>query len=72
MHTIIKHYTEVRRQTIANFIIDRPIFGFCSVAERRRGSVPRQFWWDQEIDLDTARAASAADVAVGEELDSAA
>ena len=26
----------------------RPIFDFCHRAERRRGTAPRQFWWDQE------------------------
>ena len=68
----IAHYIGVRWQTIANFIVNRPIFGFCQGARRRRGSAPRQFWWDQEFDLETARAASAADVAVGDESDDAA
>ena len=62
----IAHYIEVRRQTIANFIVNRPIFGFCQGRRRRRGSAPRQF------DLETARAASTADVAVSDEADEAA
>ena len=68
----IAHYIEVRRQTIANFIVNRPIFGFCQGRRRRHGSAPRQFWWDQQFDLETARAALAADVAVSNEADEAA
>ena len=63
------HYIEVRIQTIANFIVIRPIFEYCMEAERRRGSSPRQFWWEQPMDLDAARAAGAADVAASDSSD---
>eukprot|EP00957_Ditylum_brightwellii_P205503 15344161-Ditylum_brightwellii.AAC.1 len=43
----VQHYIEVHRQTIANWIVDCPIFKFCEEAERKRGSMPRQYWWDQ-------------------------
>ena len=44
LHTIA-HYIDVRRQTIAAFIVNRPIFELCMEGERRRGSsANRQFW----------------------------
>jgi hypothetical protein len=63
----IKHYIEVRRQTIANYIVNRPIYLFCEDAERRRGSMPRLYWWEQSFDLDAARASDEARVAAGDE-----
>ena len=60
----ITHYIQVRRQTIANYIVHRPIFDLCSGVERRRGSSPRQFWWEQPMDLDAARAYAAVDAVV--------
>ena len=65
----IGHYVEVRRQTIASFIVTRPIFDYCVEGERLRGSSPRQFWWEQPMDLDAARAVAAAKamVAAGDE-----
>ena len=63
----MKEYIEVRRQTITNYIVNRPIFALCTEAERKRGSMPRQFWWEQPMDLDAARKASASVVAAGEE-----
>ena len=41
MHTI-KHYISVRRGTILQYMVDRPIYEPCKVGERRRGSAPRQ------------------------------
>ena len=66
MHTIAE-YIAVRRQTIMAFIVNRPIFSLCVAGERRRGTSPRQFWWEQSMDLDVARAA--ADSALGFEQD---
>ena len=43
----VEHYIGVRRHTIAQWITHRPIFELCKDAGRRRGSEPRQFWWDQ-------------------------
>jgi hypothetical protein len=45
----------LRRQTVANFIVNRPIWELCAGAVRRRGSPIRPFWWDQPMDLDLAR-----------------
>ncbi len=36
LHTIA-HYMDVRRQTVANFIVNRPIWELCAGAVRRRG-----------------------------------
>jgi hypothetical protein len=51
----ISHYMGVRRQTVANFIVNQPIFELCAGAVRKRGSPARPFWWDQPMDLDLAR-----------------
>jgi hypothetical protein len=45
---------DVRRQTVANFIVNQPIWELCAGAVRRRGSPIQLFWWDQPMDLDLA------------------
>ena len=50
----IEHYVRVHRGTIASHIATRPIFNLCRRAERRRGTVPRQYWWEQEFNLEEA------------------
>eukprot|EP00957_Ditylum_brightwellii_P141836 10806476-Ditylum_brightwellii.AAC.1 len=66
----ISHYVQVRRQTIAAYIVDRPILSFCMEGERRHGtSSRRQFWWEQMVDWDLARASSEAGVAGVDESD---
>ena len=52
----VAHYIEVRRQTISKFIVNRPIFDCSREGERRRGTSPRQWWWEQSMDLDAASA----------------
>jgi hypothetical protein len=54
LHTIA-HYKYVRTQTVANFIVNRPIWELCAGAVRRRGLPIRLFWWDQPMDLDLAK-----------------
>jgi hypothetical protein len=54
LHTIA-HYMDVRRQTVANFIVNRLIWELCAGAVRRRGSPIRPFLWDQPMDLDLAK-----------------
>ncbi len=51
----ITHYIDVRRQTVANFILNQPIWELCAGAVRRRGSPIQPFWWDQPMDLDLAK-----------------
>jgi hypothetical protein len=54
---IIAHYIGMRRQHIASYIVNKPIFQTCMDGVRRRGSGVRQFWWEQSMDLETARVA---------------
>ena len=56
LHTI-KQYIRVRRNTVAQYIATRPIFELCTEAERKRGTQPRQYWWEQPMDLDAAEEA---------------
>ena len=44
------------------FIVNRPIFSFCVADEWRRGTSPRQFCWEQSIDLDVTRAAAGSEL----------
>jgi hypothetical protein len=53
----IAHYIGVRRQHVASYIVDKPIFLSCVDGVRRRGSSVRQFWWTQPMDLEAAQAA---------------
>ncbi len=50
----ISHYIGMRRQHIANFIVQWSIFLLCLEEVRKRGSAPCQFWWEQPMDLDAA------------------
>ena len=54
----IAYYVEVRWQTIAKFIVSRPLFYYCREGRRNRGPSPRQWWWEQPMDLDAARDAA--------------
>ncbi len=60
----IAHYIGVRRQHVASYIVDKPIFQSCVDGVRKRGSSVCQFWWAQSMDLDMARAARFAGPAV--------
>ena len=51
MHTI-QHYIDVRRETIAKYVVGRSIHAECLGADRKRGSVPRRWWWEQKMCLD--------------------
>ena len=37
-----------RQNTVAQFIVTRPILGLCEVAERRQGTWVPQRWWEQK------------------------
>ena len=50
----IEHYVQVCRARILNWVQDRPILKMCRLAERRRGSLPRLYWWEQPMHLDEA------------------
>ena len=45
------NYIGVRCNNIARWISHRPIFDLCKGSERQRGPAPRQFWWEQCLNL---------------------
>ena len=47
----IAHYIGVFRNTILQYVVNRPIYETCRAGERRRGSAPRQWWWEQPMNL---------------------
>ena len=51
MHFIL-HYIGIRRETIFQYVVDRPILKMCMEGERRSGLAPRQWWWEQKMCLD--------------------
>ncbi len=51
----IAHYVDVRCQTVANYIVNRPIHELCAGAVKNRGLLVQPFWWDQPMDLNLAR-----------------
>ncbi len=63
----IWHYVQVRRQTIAKYIVDRPILTFFMGKERRRGTSPHQFWWEKPVDWDLVKGVTTASVVAGED-----
>ena len=60
----IAHYIGVRRQHVASYIVNKPIFQSCVDGVRRHGSSVCQFWWTQSIDLEMAWVARFAGPAV--------
>jgi hypothetical protein len=47
----ISHFIGVRRDTILAYVVNRPIYQKCREGERKRGSAPRQWWWEQPMQL---------------------
>jgi hypothetical protein len=48
----VKDYIDTSCSTIAMYVVNRPIFRECQEGERMRGSMPHQWWWEQELGLD--------------------
>jgi hypothetical protein len=48
----VKYYIDPRHSTIAMYVVNRPILRECKEGERMRGSMPQQWWWEQELGLD--------------------
>ncbi len=48
----MSHCIDVRRATIFQYVVDQPIYEVCREGEQRRGSPPRQWWWEQKMSLD--------------------
>jgi hypothetical protein len=44
---MIAEYIRKQRDTIAMYVVTRPILEACREGEWRRGSMPRQWWWEQ-------------------------
>jgi hypothetical protein len=47
----ISHYINIRRATIFQYVVDRPIYEACKGGERRRGLPPQLWWWEQKMSL---------------------
>ena len=47
----LEEYITVRQQTIAVYVATRPILQECRQGKRQRGSMRRQWWWEQPMDL---------------------
>ena len=52
----MREYIDVRRATVAAWVVDRPVYEACVGGERQRGSAPRKWWWEQELSLDSGDA----------------
>ena len=61
----IGEYIADRRRNILWTIADQPILEECRRAERRRGSPPRLYWWEQEVELDLSVEEEDGDVLAG-------
>ncbi len=48
----VKDYIDTRRSIIVMYVVNRPILRECQEGERMRGSMSRQWWWEQELGLD--------------------
>jgi hypothetical protein len=48
----MEEYILACRQTIAVYVATRPILNECRQGERKRGAIPRCWWWEQPIYLD--------------------
>ena len=53
LHTIA-HYIQVLHNSTVKWLVDLPIFRIYGEAERRCGSPPRLYWWEQHMDLGEA------------------
>ena len=51
LHTV-EEYIVKRRQTIADYIVGRPILEACRGGTQKRGSARHQYWWEQPLALD--------------------
>ena len=64
MKTIVEYIAD-RRRNILLTIADRPILEECRRAERRRGSPPRLYWWEQEVEFDLSEEEEEGDAFAG-------
>ncbi len=48
----VEEYIQTRQTTIVMYVVNRPLYLECKEGGRRRGSMLRQWWWEQELGLD--------------------
>jgi hypothetical protein len=48
----MEEYFLTRWQTIAVYVATCPILNKCRQGKRKRGAIPRRWWWEQPMDLD--------------------
>ena len=48
----VEEYIQPRWTTIAMYVVNHPLYLECKEGEHRQGSMPRQWWWEQELGLD--------------------
>ena len=48
----IAEYSNIRRQTIAEYVATCPILDECVQGEQKQGAIPHRWWWEQKMDLD--------------------
>ena len=53
---LVSAYIEIRRQTILNCIVNRPIFQLRKDTFRLYSTSNHQYWWEQPMNLEMARA----------------
>jgi hypothetical protein len=46
----MEEYILACRQTIAVYVVTRPILDECRQGKRKRGAIPRRWWWEQPMD----------------------
>ena len=62
----IDNYIKVRRNTILQFVSQRPIYELCRGANRQRGNIGRQYWWEQSMELEGTSPATATEEGFGD------
>ncbi len=61
LRTIVE-YIKKRRDTIAAYVVKCSIFCDCMDSKQKRGLVPCQWWWEQEMDLNAYDATGLVDI----------
>ncbi len=51
LHTM-SNYIKVCRNAVVQLIAGRPVFNFYRDSRRLPGTSPRQWWWEQPMDLE--------------------
>ena len=49
---MVAEYIKIRRDTVAMWVVNRPIYEACVAGQRKRGTSSRQWWWEQPMGLE--------------------